>query len=96
VETDIAPEPYADTRAALLTRDMLARQAIVTMSLQIHDRLRARIEGGDYPPGTRLPSAKVLAERYVVHPSTVSRALRMLVAEGHAVYRPGLGHFAAG
>lgn len=66
--------------------------ATVAMSMQIAARLRAGIEAGDYPPGSRLPSARQLAERHCVHRSTARRALAQLRAEGVAVLRRGIGH----
>lgn len=84
-----------DVRAALLTRDHISRQAAITMAVQIADRLHVRIEDGDYPPGTRLPSAAALAGMFGVHQDTARQALRSLVTEGVAVYTHGLGHFTA-
>jgi len=82
-------------RAHLLTRDRIARQAIVTMTEQVADRLAAAIRRGDYARGDRLPSARTLAETYSVHEETASRALRLLVSDGLAVYVHGRGHFTA-
>ena len=66
--------------------------ATVAMSVQVAARLRAEVEAGDYPPGSRLPSARQLAERHCVHQSTARRALAQLRAEGVAVVRRGVGH----
>ncbi|MEU2230592.1 PLP-dependent aminotransferase family protein [Streptomyces vietnamensis] len=48
-----------------------------------------------YSPGGKLPSSRVLVERYHVSPVTVSRALAQLAAEGLVVTRPGAGAFRA-
>jgi DNA-binding transcriptional MocR family regulator len=48
-----------------------------------------------YSPGGKLPSSRVLVERYRVSPVTVSRALAQLAAEGLVVTRPGAGAFRA-
>ncbi|MFE7208601.1 PLP-dependent aminotransferase family protein [Streptomyces sp. NPDC001698] len=48
-----------------------------------------------YSPGGKLPSSRVLVERYRVSPVTVSRALSQLAAEGLVVTRPGAGAFRA-
>ncbi|MFF6900553.1 aminotransferase-like domain-containing protein [Streptomyces hydrogenans] len=48
-----------------------------------------------YSPGGKLPSSRVLVERYRVSPVTVTRALAQLAAEGLVVTRPGAGAFRA-
>ncbi|MFJ9120605.1 PLP-dependent aminotransferase family protein [Streptomyces sp. NPDC102394] len=48
-----------------------------------------------YSPGGKLPSSRVLVERFRVSPVTVSRALAQLAAEGLVVTRPGAGAFRA-
>ncbi|MFE9886938.1 PLP-dependent aminotransferase family protein [Streptomyces scopuliridis] len=48
-----------------------------------------------YSPGGKLPSSRVLVDRYRVSPVTVSRALARLAAEGLVVTRPGAGAFRA-
>ncbi|MGW4202633.1 aminotransferase-like domain-containing protein [Streptomyces sp. NPDC004726] len=54
-----------------------------------------RQEMNRYSPGGKLPSSRVLVERYRVSPVTVSRALAQLTAEGLVVTRPGAGAFRA-
>ncbi|WP_274556257.1 PLP-dependent aminotransferase family protein [Streptomyces spiramyceticus] len=54
-----------------------------------------RQELNRYSPGGKLPSSRVLVERYRVSPVTVSRALAQLAAEGLVVTRPGAGAFRA-
>ncbi|TDB84089.1 GntR family transcriptional regulator [Micromonospora fluostatini] len=53
------------------------------------------IETGEWPPGTQLPSARVLAARYDVSPSTINRAWATLRKQGVLVGRPGRGVFVA-
>ncbi|MCC2276431.1 PLP-dependent aminotransferase family protein [Streptomyces sp. ET3-23] len=48
-----------------------------------------------YSPGEKLPSSRVLVERFRVSPVTVTRALAALAAEGLVVTRPGAGAFRA-
>ncbi|MGP2436462.1 aminotransferase-like domain-containing protein [Streptomyces sp. JW3] len=48
-----------------------------------------------YSPGGKLPSSRVLVDRFRVSPVTVSRALARLAAEGLVVTRPGAGAFRA-
>lgn len=60
---------------------------------ELADRLRQELDR--YSPGGKLPSSRVLVERFRVSPVTVSRALAQLVAEGLVVTRPGAGAFRA-
>ncbi|MCM2415158.1 PLP-dependent aminotransferase family protein [Streptomyces sp. RKAG290] len=48
-----------------------------------------------YSPGEKLPSSRVLVERFRASPVTVSRAIAQLAAEGLVVTRPGSGAFRA-
>jgi len=61
---------------------------------QIAGDLRARIEGGEYPPGSRLPSKAELMERFGVALNTVDNAIGVLRELGLAETRQGLGTFA--
>ncbi|GAA3861273.1 PLP-dependent aminotransferase family protein [Streptomyces lacrimifluminis] len=56
---------------------------------------RLRREVNRYSPGGKLPSSRVLVERFRVSPVTVSRALAQLAAEGLVVTRPGAGAYRA-
>src|ERR1700712_1011233 len=47
------------------------------------------------PPGSRLPSVRVLMARHRASPVTVQRALARLAGEGLVVPRPGRGTFVA-
>ncbi|MEU6481870.1 PLP-dependent aminotransferase family protein [Streptomyces sp. NPDC047017] len=60
---------------------------------QLAQQLRQDLDR--YSPGGKLPSSRVLVERYRVSPVTVSRALARLAAEGLVVTRPGAGAFRA-
>ncbi|MER6124801.1 PLP-dependent aminotransferase family protein [Streptomyces sp. NPDC001795] len=57
--------------------------------------VRLRSELKRYSPGEKLPSSRLLVERFRVSPVTVSRALAQLAAEGLVVTRPGAGAFRA-
>ena len=57
----------------------------------IADQLRARIEGGQYAPGTRLPSEDALAAEAGVSRQTVNKALLQLRAEGLIRVERGIG-----
>lgn len=62
-------------------------------SVQIADRLRKAIAGGQYGPGDKLPSGAALAETYGVAKQTVTNALKTLQAEGLLVTRAGYGTY---
>ncbi|MDG4789655.1 GntR family transcriptional regulator [Micromonospora sp. WMMD1102] len=53
--------------------------------------LRAAIEAGHYPPGSRLPSEKTLTQTPGVARETASKAMDALADEGLAVIVPGVG-----
>lgn len=53
------------------------------------------IVAGTLPPGTRLPGTRTLAERLVLHRSTVVEAIRELIAQGWLETRPGSGTYVA-
>ena len=61
--------------------------------LQLVDRLRQEIAGK--PPGQRIDSEAVLAERFAVSRFTVTRAIEILVDEGLVRRKQGLGSFIA-
>jgi len=49
---------------------------------QVAADLQARIDGGEFPPGSRIPSILRLAEEYAVSPVTVRKALDALKDAG--------------
>ncbi|MCL2732371.1 MAG: PLP-dependent aminotransferase family protein [Actinomycetia bacterium] len=59
----------------------------------VADALRGELHR--FSPGEKLPSSRVLVDRFGVSPVTVSRALAGLAAEGLVVTRPGAGTFRA-
>ena len=63
-------------------------------SRQLAGRLRAEIEeGASYPPGTRLPSYRQLAETHGLARNTVATAVRLLESEGLVEIRGTNGAF---
>ncbi|BBC37905.1 Transcriptional regulator, GntR family [Streptomyces graminofaciens] len=60
---------------------------------ELAEQLRKELDR--YSAGGKLPSSRVLVDRYRVSPVTVSRALAQLAAEGLVVTRPGAGAFRA-
>ena len=57
----------------------------------IGDELRARIEGGQYPPGSRFPAEDALTQEFDVSRQTVNKALLQLRAEGLIRVERGVG-----
>ncbi|TYC07311.1 GntR family transcriptional regulator [Actinomadura syzygii] len=58
--------------------------------------LRRRIENGDYPPGSLLPSESQLVREFAVGRTTVVRALQMLQQDGWITREHGRGSFVKG
>jgi GntR family phosphonate transport system transcriptional regulator len=61
----------------------------------IAEELRAAIDDGTHPAGSRLPSENELAERFGVHRNTIRQAIAGLIAEDLVVSRRGSGTFVA-
>ena len=64
-------------------------------SSEIADDLAARIESGEYPPDSRLPSYTQVAELYSVSVATAQRAMLVLRVRGLTYTQPGVGVFVA-
>lgn len=60
---------------------------------EIADDIRAKIDEGLYPYGTRLPSTAELAHLYGVGTATIERAVKLLAESGDITGRQGLGRF---
>lgn len=60
---------------------------------RIADRIRALIHSGEYPPGTRLPPERELAQQLGVSRPSVREALIALEIEGSVEIRMGAGVF---
>lgn len=69
--------------------------AAPTRRLQVYRRLRAAIEAGSFPPGSRLPPSREHALALGVARNTVLWALERLRAEGYLVARVGDGTYVA-
>ncbi|MEV4974881.1 GntR family transcriptional regulator [Streptomyces scopuliridis] len=59
---------------------------------QLAASLRAKIDAGDYPPGSKLPSERKLMEQYNASRNTIRNSLRQLVAEGLVFPSQGQGY----
>lgn len=58
---------------------------------QVYEVLRARIESGTYPPGSRVPSVVQVAEEFGIAQATAQKVLRALKDEGLTYTEPGIG-----
>lgn len=72
----------------------LDRDSPLPLADQIETRLRALVEGGQLPPGTRLASIRQLATHLGVSANTVVVAYDKLVASGLIESRGTAGYFA--
>lgn len=63
---------------------------------QAIEELRRRIESGEYPPGSLMPSEHQLSDEFQVTRATVVRALRVLRADGWIETQQGKGSFVRG
>lgn len=63
---------------------------------QITADLAARIESGEYPPHTRLPSNRELSDLYSVSMGTIAQVQRKLRERGLTYGVPGAGVFVEG
>lgn len=63
--------------------------------LQLSRAILAAIDGGHWPPGSKLPTEQELARHTPYSLGTVQRALRSLVNSGVIVRRQGAGSFVA-
>ena len=76
----------------MLTRSHLTT-ATQPLYLKVKLALRARVLGGEYKPGQKIPSEIELAREFDVSAITIRRALRELRVEGRLVGRQGVGVF---
>lgn len=63
---------------------------------EIATAIRARIAGGEFPPGSVVPSEAALCSQYKVSRNTVRRALEELASDGLIVAQPGRGRVVVG
>jgi GntR family transcriptional regulator len=62
---------------------------------EVASDLQARIDSGEYPPGTQIPSYNQLAQLYSVSVTTIQRAILVLQAKGAVVGVQGRGVYVA-
>lgn len=61
--------------------------------LQLREVIRGKIESGEYPPGTCIPSEHTLAQTYGIHRLSVRSAISALIYEGLLKSVQGKGVF---
>lgn len=59
----------------------------------VYEAMRHAIEGGEYPPGSRMPSEADLADEFKTSRITIARAFQELHMQGFVVRRVGAGTF---
>jgi GntR family transcriptional regulator len=59
----------------------------------IREDLRHKISVGFYPPGSKLPSTRELADQYETSPVTVRRAVDSMIELGELPGKQGVGVF---
>jgi DNA-binding GntR family transcriptional regulator len=72
------------------------RDSMVPLYEQVAALILARIDSGEWPAGTRLPSEPDLAGAYQVNRDTVRHAMRDLMAAGRVRIVRGKGTFSLG
>jgi GntR family transcriptional regulator len=63
----------------------------IPLYFQLRQHVRLKIEGGEWPPGERIPSENELTTKFGVSRETVRQALSELVREGLLERRQGFG-----
>ncbi|MCL4425158.1 MAG: GntR family transcriptional regulator [Firmicutes bacterium] len=74
-------------------RLVVNRDSEIPLFLQIEQQIRYLILSGQFPPGTRLPSSRQLAQFLHVNRRTIDNALRVLAKDGLIEIRQGAGIF---
>ncbi|MFF5277533.1 GntR family transcriptional regulator [Streptomyces sp. NPDC000133] len=60
---------------------------------EIASNLRARIDAGEFPPGSKLPSTRELSEQYAISAQAIARVVSLLKGDGLVEGRQGAGVF---
>ncbi|MBU9673799.1 GntR family transcriptional regulator [Planococcus sp. CP5-4] len=74
---------------------MLDKQSRIPMYVQIEEELKSRIERGEFPVGTAIPSERELTELFNVSRMTVRQSITNLVNDGLLYREKGRGTFVA-
>ncbi|MEU6860661.1 GntR family transcriptional regulator [Glycomyces sp. NPDC046736] len=70
---------------------MVDRYSKTPLFAQVAERLRERIQAGEWAPGAAMPSERQVAEEYDVARPTARRALAVLEEEGLLLVLPQRG-----
>ncbi len=73
--------------------EILNPQSPLPLYHQLAELLAAKIRGGDYPPGTRIPSEHKLAAVFGIGRPTARQAIDVLVRKGLVARRRGSGTY---
>jgi GntR family transcriptional regulator, histidine utilization repressor len=73
----------------------MLQKATKALYEQVKDHIMTRIQSGEWPPDTRIPSENQLAKELSVSRLTVNRALRELSNDAHLVRIQGVGTYVA-
>ncbi len=74
---------------------ILDQNAPASLYQQLYEGVRKMILSGQFKPGSKLPSTRVLAQQLVVSRNTVHLAFEQLIAEGYLEARLGSGTYVA-
>ena len=69
------------------------KQTGVSLYYQVAESIKAKIESGEWPRGSRLPSEPELTVLFAVSRSTIRQAISILVKEGLLVRKQGSGTY---
>jgi GntR family transcriptional regulator len=72
------------------------RRASIPLYVELADLLRRRIDRGEWPSGTRLPTLDELSRDFGIARVTVRQAMDILSREGRILRRQGKGTFVCG
>jgi len=82
-------------RSPRRARHEIDRSSPLPLYAQVRRGLEARLSGGEWRPGDRIPGEPELCKEYGVSRPVIRQALQELATEGAIVRRKGLGTFVA-
>lgn len=74
---------------------MIDKNSATPIYIQISDKLRQRIDNGEFKVGDLIPSENVLSQKYEVSRMTTRQAINNLVDEGYLYRKRGKGTYVA-
>src|SRR3972149_2596397 len=88
-------EARREGRSPRRGRHEIDRDRPLPRDAQVRRGLEARLAGGEWRPGDRIPGEPELCKEYGVSRPVIRQALQELAMEGATVRRKGLGTFVA-